>query len=437
MPSYIIEGGRRLEGEVDVSGSKNASLPILASSILNSGTTKLYNVPEIRDTRITQEILKFLGCKVKKNKGKVEVNSKNITKKEIPEHLMHQMRSTVILAGAILGRFKEVKFSYPGGCDIGARPIDLHLKSFEKLGVNITENAGFIVCKCDKIIGANIDLDFPSVGATENIILASVYAEGVTNISNAAMEPEIVDLANCLNSMGAKIEGAGTSNVKITGVKNLKSISYKIMPDRIEAGSLLCMTAITGGKIKLNNCRPEHIIPVLNKLEESGCLVDKKDNSVILVAPKKLKAVDIKTMPYPGFPSDMQSVFGAMLTIAKGTSVIVENIFEHGFTMDENDNKIWIKAFKCENDIVILVKDNGCGIDSEKREELNRILCERTRRISYIDEEEKSIGINNVNTRIKNYYGEKYGVKVNKADKGTEIQLLLGIENLEEENKDK
>ena len=331
MPSYIIEGGRRLGGEVDVSGSKNASLPILASSILNSGTTKLYNVPEIRDTRITQEILKFLGCKVKKNKGKVEVNSKNITKKEIPEHLMHQMRSTVILAGAILGRFKEVKFSYPGGCDIGARPIDLHLKSFEKLGVNITENAGFIVCKCDKIIGANIDLDFPSVGATENIILASVYAEGVTNISNAAMEPEIVDLANCLNSMGAKIEGAGTSNVKITGVKNLKSISYKIMPDRIEAGSLLCMTAITGGKIKLNNCRPEHIIPVLNKLEESGCLVDKKDNSVILVAPKKLKAVDIKTMPYPGFPTDMQSVFGAMLTLSRGTSVIVENIFENRY----------------------------------------------------------------------------------------------------------
>lgn len=331
MPSYIIEGGRRLEGEVDVSGSKNASLPILASSILNSGTTKLYNVPEIRDTRITQEILKFLGCKVKKNKGKVEVNSKNITKKEIPEHLMHQMRSTVILAGAILGRFKEVKFSYPGGCDIGARPIDLHLKSFEKLGVNITENAGFIVCKCDKIVGANIDLDFPSVGATENIILASVYAEGVTNISNAAMEPEIVDLANCLNSMGAKIEGAGTSNVKITGVKNLKSISYKIMPDRIEAGSLLCMTAVTGGKIKLNNCRPEHIIPVLNKLEESGCLVDKKDNSVILVAPKKLKAVDIKTMPYPGFPTDMQSVFGAMLTLSRGTSVIVENIFENRY----------------------------------------------------------------------------------------------------------
>ena len=331
MPSYIIEGGKRLEGEVSVSGSKNASLPILASTILNPGVTKLYNVPEIRDTRITQEILKFLGCKVKKNKGKIEINSKNITKKEIPEHLMHQMRSTVILAGAILGRFKEVTFSYPGGCDIGARPIDLHLKSFEKLGINIVENAGFIICKCDKIIGANIHLDFPSVGATENIILASVYAEGKTNITNAAMEPEIIDLANCLNRMGAKIEGAGTSNITITGVEKLKDISYNIMPDRIEAGSLLCMVAATSGKAKLNNVVPEHIIPVLDKLEETGCKIKTEKSSIYLEAPKKLKAVDIKTMPYPGFPTDMQSVFASMLTTAKGTSVIIENIFENRY----------------------------------------------------------------------------------------------------------
>ncbi len=331
MPSYIIEGGKRLEGEEYVSGSKNASLPILASTILNAGITKLYNVPNIRDTKITQEILKFLGCKVKKTKDKIEIDSKNIIKKEIPEHLMHQMRSTVILAGAILGRFKEVMFSYPGGCDIGARPIDLHLKSFEKLGINILENAGFIICKCDKIIGANIDLDFPSVGATENIILASVYAEGVTNITNAAMEPEIADLATCLNKMGAKIEGAGTSNIKITGVKKLKDISYNIMPDRIEAGSLLCMTAITGGKIKLNNVIPDHISPVLNKLEECGCKVKKEKRTVFLEAPKRLKAVDIKTMPYPGFPTDMQSVFASMLTVSRGTSIVVENIFENRY----------------------------------------------------------------------------------------------------------
>lgn len=244
---------------------------------------------------------------------------------------MHQMRSTVILAGAILGRFREVRFSYPGGCDIGARPIDLHLKSFEKLGINIVENAGFIICKCDKIIGANIDLDFPSVGATENIILASVYAKGETNITNAAMEPEIVDLANCLNKMGAKIEGAGTSNIKIIGVEKLKDISYTIMPDRIEAGSLLCMIAATGGKAKLNNVITENIVPVINKLEETGCKIEKDKSSIYIEAPKKLKAVDIKTMPYPGFPTDMQSVFASMLTTAKGTSVIIENIFENRY----------------------------------------------------------------------------------------------------------
>ena len=344
MPSYIIEGGKRLEGEVEVSGSKNASLPILAATILNKGTTKLYSVPEIRDTRITQEILKFIGCKIKKNKGKIEINSKNITKKEIPEHLMHQMRSTVILAGAILGRFREVRFSYPGGCDIGARPIDLHLKSFEKLGINIIENAGFIICKCDKIVGANIDLDFPSVGATENIILASVYAEGATNITNAAMEPEIVDLANCLNKMGAKIEGAGTSNIKITGVEKLKDISYNIMPDRIEAGTLLCMVTATGGRAKINNIITEHIVPVVNKLEEAGCKIEKEKNSVYIEAPKKLKAVDIKTMPYPGFPTDMQSVFASMLTTAKGTSVVIENIFENRYRYMAELNKMGAKT---------------------------------------------------------------------------------------------
>ena len=193
------------------------------------------------------------------------------------------------------------------------------------------ENAGFIICKCDKIIGANIDLDFPSVGATENIILASVYAEGVTNITNAAMEPEIADLATCLNKMGAKIEGAGTSNIKITGVKRLKDISYNIMPDRIEAGSLLCMTAITGGKIRLNNVIPDHISPVLNKLEECGCKIKKEKRTVLLEAPKRLKAVDIKTMPYPGFPTDMQSVFASMLTVSRGTSIVVENIFENRY----------------------------------------------------------------------------------------------------------
>lgn len=331
MLSYVIEGGKRLEGEVTISGSKNASLPIIAASILNGSITKLYNVPNIHDTQITLKILKLLGCKIKKNGGKIEINSKYINKKEIPEDMMRQMRSTVIMAGAIIGRFKEATFSYPGGCEIGARPIDLHLNAFKKLGINIEENAGFIRCKCDKIIGANIELDFPSVGATENIILATVMAEGITTIHNAAMEPEIEDLAKCLNKMGAKIEGAGTNFVKITGVNKLKEVSYKIMPDRIETGTFLCAAAITGGRIQLREVIPAHITPIVHKLEEAGCDIQVQDKKISIEAPKKLKAIDIKTMPYPGFPTDMQSVLGAVLTTAKGTSVIIENIFENRY----------------------------------------------------------------------------------------------------------
>ena len=268
MLSYIIEGGKKLNGTISVSGSKNASLPIIAGTILSAKTTKLYHVPNIHDTQITLKILELLGCKVKKNHDKIEINTKEMKKTEIPEDLMHQMRSTVIMAGAILGRFKEATFSYPGGCEIGARPIDLHLAAFKKLGINIEEKGGFIHCKCDKIIGANIDLDFPSVGATENIILATVLAEGTTTITNAAREPEIEDLAKFLNKMGAKIEGAGTNNITITGVKNLKEVGYKVMPDRIEAGTYLCMAAATGGKIKLLEAEPEHITPILHKLQE-------------------------------------------------------------------------------------------------------------------------------------------------------------------------
>ena len=205
------------------------------------------------------------------------------------------------------------------------------MNGFRKLGIKIEENAGFIRCYCDKIIGADIHLDFPSVGATENIIMAAVLAEGETIITNAAMEPEIVDLQNFLNKMGAKVKGAGTNIIKIEGVKKLKSVSYNIMPDRIEAGTLLCMTAITGGNIILNNVNIEHINPIIHKLEESNCKIKTEKNIVILEAPKRLKALDIKTMPHPGFPTDMQSIFVAMLTTAKGTSIVVENIFENRY----------------------------------------------------------------------------------------------------------
>lgn len=311
---------------------------------MNADITKLYNIPKIQDTKITLEILKILGCKIRRNSDKIEINSKNMTKTEIPEDLMRQMRSTVILAGAILGRFKKVTFTYPGGCEIGARPIDLHLDAFKKMGVEVEEKAGFIRCSCDKIIAADINLDFPSVGATENIILAATLAEGTTTINNAAMEPEIIDLANCLNKMGAKIDGAGTNIIKITGVKKLKSIGYKVIPDRIEAGTFLCAAAVTGGNILIKNVIPEHIVPVIHKLQEAGCKIDIKKNSIEINAPKKLKSVDIKTMPYPGFPTDLQQIFGSMLSVAKGTSIIVENIFENRFKYVSELKRMGAKA---------------------------------------------------------------------------------------------
>ena len=218
-----------------------------------------------------------------------------------------------------------------GGCDIGARPIDLHIKAFEKLGIKVEEESGYIHCRADEIVGDDISLDFPSVGATENIMLASVFAKGTTRIINAAMEPEIIDLQNALNSMGAKISGAGTNNIIIKGIEKLKNMSYNIIPDRIEAGTLLCAAAITGGNITLQKVIPQHIETLTNKLQEMECNLKITKNEIILKAPKRLKPVDIKTLPYPGFPTDMQSVLGTTLAVAKGTSIITENIFENRF----------------------------------------------------------------------------------------------------------
>lgn len=344
MYSYIIKGGKKLHGETFVSGSKNASLPILAASIISGKTTKLYNVPDIEDVRITLQILRELGCKIKKEKNKVTINSRYMTKTVIPENLMRKLRSSVIIAGAIIARFKNVQFSYPGGCDIGSRPINLHLENFKKIGIKIDENTRYIECKYDKIETKNIVLDFPSVGATENLILASILGNQEITISNAAMEPEIVDLACFLNRMGAKVYGAGTNIIKIKGVTTLKNVSYKIMPDRIEAGTLLIAGAITGGMIKINGVIPEHISPVLDKLEETGCEIKLSKNAVYLNVNKKLKAVNIKTMPYPGFPTDLQPLFSTLLTICEGTSIISENIFENRFKFIQEIQRMGAKA---------------------------------------------------------------------------------------------
>ena len=331
MSVYRIKGGSKIEGEVSISGSKNSSLPIIAACILNGGVTQLYNVPDIKDTNGMFEILKDLGCVIKKKGKKVIIDSSNINKFQINEDLMRKMRSSVIIVGALMARFREAVFSYPGGCEIGSRPIDLHIGGFKKLGINIDESTGYIVCKCDKIVPAEIHLDFPSVGATENLILASVFADGETVIFNAAAEPEIIDLQNFLNKMGARVSGAGSNIVKVAGVKRLKEISYNVMPDRIEAGTFLAYGAMTGGNVELLHVNCEHIVPVISKLEEAGCKIFKEKDRIILNAPKRLRAVNIQTLPYPGFPTDMQSVFLAMLSVARGTSVVTENIFENRF----------------------------------------------------------------------------------------------------------
>ena len=328
MSKFIIQGGKKLEGEINISGSKNAALPIIAATVLNSGTTTLYNVPDIQDVNTMFEILKKIGAIIKRKNNKIIINTNKIHIYEIPDDLMRQMRSSVILAGALLGKYHKARFSCPGGCDIGSRPIDLHLKGFEKLGVNIKEEYGEIYCDAEKIIGTQIHLDFPSVGATENIILAACLGEGSTVITNAAREPEIEDMIKYLNKMGAKINGAGTDKIEIIGVKRLSEVSYNIMPDRIEAGTYLVAGAITSGNIKLLNVDSQHIEPILNKLDEANCKLNINKNEIEIIAPKRVKSVDIKTMPYPGFPTDMQSIFGALLITAKGTSVITENIFE-------------------------------------------------------------------------------------------------------------
>lgn len=358
MQSYIIEGKNKIEGTAIASGSKNAALPIIATAILNTEPVTFYNIPNIEDTRITLQILRILGCKVDVESGKISISSKNMHNKTIPRDLMHKLRSTVVLAGAILGRFKEATFSYPGGCNIGKRPIDLHLKAFKEMGVEIEEREDYIHCKAkNELIGKTIKLEFPSVGATENIILSSVYCKGTTHIVNAAKEPEIQDLAKCLNKMGAKIYGAGTSRITICGVNRLHKAEYKIMTDRIETGTLLCAGAITGGNVKVQNANPEHLLDVLYKLKEMGCKICLNTDSITLKAPKQLKSIDVETSPYPGFPTDMQPIIGALLTQSKGISRVTENIFENRFKYTEDLIKMGADIRHLEDNIIEI---KGC-----------------------------------------------------------------------------
>lgn len=329
MDKLVIEGGRKLEGEIYVHGAKNAVLPILAATVLNNGKSVIYDCPDLKDVRASINILRHLGCEVQMNDGVLSVDSSGASCYEIPEKLMHEMRSSVIFLGAVLSRFGKAIAALPGGCELGPRPIDLHLGAFRQLGIEIEEEHGYIKCSCERIVPTTIHLDFPSVGATENIMLIATLASGTTVITNAAKEPEIEDLQKCLNACGAKISGAGTSIIQIEGVKRLGDVEHKVIPDRIVASTYLSCSAAAGGTIELKNIVPEHFEAFLSVAEQYGAKLYINDNSIVHVAPKRLNAVKlIRTQPYPGFATDAQSPLMAALTLAEGTSIFVENIFE-------------------------------------------------------------------------------------------------------------
>lgn len=328
---YIVKGGNVLRGELKISGSKNASLPVIAATLLCDDVVELENCPDIHDVKIMLDILQKLGCKVAYNNSKIIVDSRGLNSCEIPNDLMHEMRSSVIIVGALLGRCGKCKFTYPGGCEIGARPINMHLDAFEQLGVSIKEDMGEIECKADKLIGTEIVLDFPSVGATENIMLASCLADGVTHIKNVAREPEIKCLQDFLNSMGADIVGAGSNSIMIKGVKSLHASSFKVIPDRIETGTYLLMAIATRGEILVKDVVPEHVESLIHKMKRMNCKILVSQDTIFAKYNKYIKAVDMKTMPYPGFPTDLQSQFVTTMALAKGTSIVVENIFENRY----------------------------------------------------------------------------------------------------------
>lgn len=330
MSAFVINGGRRLSGNLRVQGSKNSVLPILAATLLVKGKSVIHNCPVLSDTQSTIKILKILGCKVVRQGNTITVDSDGAAGYEIPEDLMREMRSSVVFLGAVLGRIGKAEISAPGGCEIGLRPIDLHLYAIRKLGVNIDDSHGRLLCSTpDGLNGSKITFSFPSVGATENAILASVTAQGVTTVVNAAREPEIIDLCNFLNACGAKITGAGESVITVEGVRQLNGCEYSVICDRIVATTYLVAGALTGGDVELNNTIPSHLNAVLPLLEESGCDIRVRCKSIRLKGPRKLNRIDkLVTQPFPGFPTDAQAPFTTLATIARGTTVIVENIFE-------------------------------------------------------------------------------------------------------------
>ena len=331
MDKIEIEGGSRLKGSVRISGAKNAALPVMAASILGPGENTILNIPLLRDITTMGKLLAHLGMGYHQENDEAILLSENITSIEAPYDFVKTMRASVLVLGPLLARAGEAKVSLPGGCAIGARPINLHIMGLEKMGAKITLAEGYIHAKVKKLKGAKINFDMPTVTGTENLMMAATLAEGETLLENAACEPEVIDLANALISMGADIEGAGTSVIKIRGVTGLKPLNYKIIPDRIETGTFLTAAAITESDITINNCDPLHTESFISKLRETGTEITHDASTINVKGPRRPKSEDIITMPYPGFPTDMQAQFMTLMTIAEGTSLITENIFENRF----------------------------------------------------------------------------------------------------------
>lgn len=331
MPKISVKKSNPLKGTVKIDGAKNSVLPIIAATLLAKDKSVLNGVPNLKDVHVISDLLRHLGAEVEYKDNTLTVDASNINTCEAPYKLVSKMRASFLVMGPLLARFNSTKISMPGGCAIGTRPIDLHLKGFKALGAKVEMDHGFVEAKSDKLIGTKLYLDFPSVGATENIIMAATLAEGTTIIENAAEEPEIVDLANFLNEMGAKIKGAGTNTIKIVGVKELKGTTHNIIPDRIEAATYMVAAAITKGDITIENVILEHLRPVVAKLKEAGCKIIELENAVRVIGPEKIQSIDIKTLPHPGFPTDVQAQFMAMLTVASGSSTVIETVFENRF----------------------------------------------------------------------------------------------------------
>jgi UDP-N-acetylglucosamine 1-carboxyvinyltransferase len=331
MDKIIIDGGRRLAGNVVISGAKNAALPILISSLLTDGKNTYSNVPNLRDIQSTCVLLENHGAAIDVAKDRITIDAGNLTNTEAPYDLVRKMRASILVLGPLVARLKKARVSLPGGCAIGARPINLHLKALTALGAKIDLKHGYVEAEAERLTGADIYFDIVTVTGTENIMMAAALADGVTTLRNAAREPEVIALADVLNQMGADIQGAGTSVITITGVESLSPVSTVIIPDRIEAGTFMVAAALTRGDITLENCEPEHLEALINKLRLTGSRIQVSGKSIRVEGPESISSVDIKTLPYPGFPTDMQAQFTVLMSVASGLSIISETIFENRF----------------------------------------------------------------------------------------------------------